>query len=93
LGDWDQEDQSSRPTWANSLQDPIYKNKPEQVAECLLSIVKPQFKPYYHKKKKKKKSQTLWDSIPDTLKQMRDSFVKGSTAIYSKIFIKNYYMY
>jgi hypothetical protein len=92
LGDWDQEDQSSRPTWANSLQDPIYKNKPEQVTECLLSIVKPTVQTLLPQKKKKK-SQTLWDSIPDTLKQMRDSFVKGSTAIYSKIFIKNYYMY
>jgi hypothetical protein len=56
LGDWDQEDQSSRPTWANSLQDPIYKNKPEQVAECLLSSVKPTVQTLLPQKKKKKKA-------------------------------------
>jgi hypothetical protein len=55
-GGRDQEDCSSKPAWANSLKDPIWKKKNHKKRVCgVAQVVGPKFKLQYHKKKKKKR--------------------------------------
>jgi hypothetical protein len=55
-GSRDQEDRSSKPAQANSLQDPISKKKKksQKRAEGVAQGVGPEFKFQYHHQKKKK---------------------------------------
>jgi hypothetical protein len=50
-GGRDQEDHSSKPVQANSLQDPILKNLSHKRAGRVAQGLGPEFKPQYHKKK------------------------------------------
>jgi hypothetical protein len=52
-GGRDQEDCSSKPAWANSLQDPISKKSTtKKRGGGVPQRVDPEFKPQYHQKKK-----------------------------------------
>jgi hypothetical protein len=55
-GGRDQEDQSSKPAWANSLWDPISKNPSQKRAGGVAQGAGPEFKLQYHKNKNKKQT-------------------------------------
>jgi hypothetical protein len=54
-GGSDQEDCSSKPSWANSLKDPISKIPNTKRAGGVAQGVGPEFKLQYHKKKKRRR--------------------------------------
>jgi hypothetical protein len=66
-GGRDQEDLSSKPTQANSSQDPILKNPSQKRTGGVAQSKGPEFKPQYHKKKETNKNLASPDlSFPHT---------------------------